>query len=333
MTEVRIFKNNGEEIKPVEMEKIGEGEDKLQNILEQTPELAEEGLKIIGKEINGIDLLALDSNGYPVVIECKQIIASNNDARKVIGQALDYASTLMDTDLKSLPVYKEFKEKISNLSEEDKKRWENPRIIIVAYEYNNECLERLENIARYLSGFDIGINIISIQSIPESKFLVTQQLLSDEEIRMQQEKIQSTKMNYEEHMKRLQANGFESVGKSLDEYFIRNGCKREASNNQSFRYKYSDKVIFTVKTDNFVNDKLGCYFPIYDREINICVVWGIDKTAFQKLCDEKKEPFTYQDGWGLNVGLDKEGEEVKKLYKILDDMKQIGKQSPPYKEK
>lgn len=75
-----------------------ENEKELQEVIKNSPELIqlssvfEYPLLIIGREVDGIDVLALTVEGVPVIIECKR--RQNPDMRDIIAQIFEYAARL-----------------------------------------------------------------------------------------------------------------------------------------------------------------------------------------------------------------------------------------------
>ncbi len=75
-----------------------ENEKELQEVIKNSPKLIqlssvfESPILIIGREVNGIDVLALTDEGVPVIVECKRL--ENPDMRDVIAQIFEYAARL-----------------------------------------------------------------------------------------------------------------------------------------------------------------------------------------------------------------------------------------------
>jgi len=128
-------------------------EDDLRNWVIDKPEIINEYLSIIGKEIDNIDILGFDTrDGAVVIIETKR-----NEPRDAVKQVIDYASYVAEKNEEWFRDKAAEKGKdISDLKEID---LESPRIYIVATQPSDE----IERMVRFLASYDIDINIVIIR--------------------------------------------------------------------------------------------------------------------------------------------------------------------------
>lgn len=156
-TDIKLWRirKEGQEEKVVEipaskLSELGPREEYLQNLILKYPEIIEEDLTIIGKEIESIDILGINSEGRVVVIETKR-----DEPRDAVGQALDYASLVSEKDKEWLKQ----KAKGVDLSEYEEIDLEDPVIYVVGTEPD----EKIERMVRFLAKYELDINVIIVR--------------------------------------------------------------------------------------------------------------------------------------------------------------------------
>lgn len=145
-------------------------EDELENLIESKPEVIDENLMIIGRQVvtsnqGKIDLLGINREGSLLVIELKR----DRTPRDVIAQTLDYASWIVDLSVEEISkLYQKYKSNDSNasLSIDFKSKFQieleeesinsTHQLIIVASEMDPST----ERITNYLNRYEIPINIL-----------------------------------------------------------------------------------------------------------------------------------------------------------------------------
>lgn len=160
-TDIKLWKleKEGTELREIPSDSLSKlsaqkrKEDDLRDWIINRPEIISDYLFIIGKEIESIDILGIDKrDGVVVVIETKR-----DEPRDAVKQAIDYASYVVEKDEDWFRTKAAEKGKdISDLKEID---LEVPRIYIVATQPRDET----ERMVRFLSSYDIDINIVIIR--------------------------------------------------------------------------------------------------------------------------------------------------------------------------
>jgi hypothetical protein len=145
-------------------------EKQLEDFTVEKPEMLDPDWMLIGRQVhtdfNGIiDLLALQPDGTPVVIELKR----DKTPRDVLGQTLDYASWLEQLEPSRLQAIYEAFSGGGNLATDFQRRFgssleedailNDHLMVIVASELDSST----ERIVRYLSKRDININVLFFQ--------------------------------------------------------------------------------------------------------------------------------------------------------------------------
>ena len=170
MQRVRLWEvNSNQQLDEVPNSQI-DLEERLENWLENDISVLDPGLLVIGRQVRTdfgglIDLLCLDSAGDTVVIELKKGLTP----RDVTAQALDYASWVKDLSSERLTdiATTKFGDQDS-LAEAFSERFGaqfpdqlnlSHRLLIVAEAMDSST----ERIVRYLSGFDVPINVATVQ--------------------------------------------------------------------------------------------------------------------------------------------------------------------------
>jgi uncharacterized protein YeaO (DUF488 family) len=149
----------------------------LEDIIVSDPEILSPYWMLIGRQVQTdfrgyIDLLALQPDGTPVVIELKK----DKTPRDVLGQALDYASWVEDlTPNRMQMIYERFTgDPNANLNADFAKRFgtelqdealvRDHLIVIVAAELDNST----ERIVRFLAKRNVNINVLFFQVFEDS---------------------------------------------------------------------------------------------------------------------------------------------------------------------
>ena len=159
----------GESARPLKVGRL-ESEKALEDLIVENPSVLNSGWMIVGRQVrtdfNGfIDILALQPDGSPVVIELKR----DRTPRDVTAQLLDYASWIEDITPEKLSViYNDFSAG-ANLQEDFEKRfgseWDgenlsaNHQLVLVASELDAAS----ERIVTYLADKGLNINVFFFQ--------------------------------------------------------------------------------------------------------------------------------------------------------------------------
>ncbi len=169
----------------------------LQEWILSHPELLGSDINIIGKEVwteskKRIDILGIDETGNTVIIELKR----DKLPRKVLAQAIDYASDVARWDLDKISeVYNEFT-KDKSLEEFLKENYENPedlslnqtqRIILVGTSIEDNLLRMIEWLS---TKYNVVINFVLLRYIKTEageEFLAKTTMFSDKD---EQERVQ-----------------------------------------------------------------------------------------------------------------------------------------------
>ena len=146
-------------------------EERLEDWLEADISVLDPNLLVIGRQVptvfgGTIDLLCLDSWGGCVVVELKK----GKTPREVTAQALDYASWVRDLSFDQIANIAERYSKVNGrtLGEIFESKFQEPlpdtinqshRAVIVAESMDDST----ERIVRYLSDFDVPINVATVQ--------------------------------------------------------------------------------------------------------------------------------------------------------------------------
>ena len=172
MEELKIWavdNEDGAKITALDTAGQTESEGSLEDILTTNPDMLEEGLELVGRQIGTaggpLDLLGVDRDGRLVVFELKRGTL-NRDA---VAQVIDYASDLGAMDVDSL--YRHISERSGNLGIQridDFEEWYSsnhpdndsltpPRMVLVGLGVD-EVTERMVN---YLAGSAVSISLLT----------------------------------------------------------------------------------------------------------------------------------------------------------------------------
>jgi len=146
-------------------------EKRLEDLIVADPEILNASWMIIGRQVQTdyrgfIDLLALQPDGTPVIIELKR----DKTPREVLAQTLDYASWVEELNPGRLQtIYEKFKGDSANLSSDFSKRYgsdldeeamsRDHLMVIVATELDNST----ERIVKFLAKRNLNINVLFFQ--------------------------------------------------------------------------------------------------------------------------------------------------------------------------
>ncbi|MFZ3383660.1 MAG: endonuclease NucS domain-containing protein [Candidatus Methanoperedens sp.] len=164
----KINANNPQEIKEVDLDK----EKYLEELIYNDIGILNQEWLLIGRQVSTaynkkIDLLAIDRNGYLIIIELKR----DKTPREVVAQAVDYASWVKTIKAeKVLTIYKEFDfkylkkgksffdtfQETFNIKFNESLVNQGHQIIVVASSLD----ESTERIVKYLSDSEIPINVL-----------------------------------------------------------------------------------------------------------------------------------------------------------------------------
>ncbi len=171
---------------PQELE-IGapELEEHFEDWVENSVELIDPSLLIIGRQIENIDLLAIDDEGQLVIIELKRDILP----RIVLEQALEYASlvatwtpekvTSIAEEYLRKSIYEAFEERFEKSLEDTGGVNSDQRILLIGCRRDST----LERMVTWLSDRKIPINIITLSFfvLPDGQDILVRSLLVSEE--------------------------------------------------------------------------------------------------------------------------------------------------------
>lgn len=146
-------------------------ERRLEDLIVADPEILNANWMIIGRQVQTdyrgfIDLLALQPDGTPVIIELKR----DKTPREVLAQTLDYASWVEELNPGRLQkIYEKFKGENANLSSDFASRYgsevdeeamsRDHLMVIVASELDNST----ERIVKFLAKRNLNINVLFFQ--------------------------------------------------------------------------------------------------------------------------------------------------------------------------
>lgn len=166
-------------------------EEHLEDWVEECVKLVDPSLLIIGRQIENIDLLAIDDEGQLVIIELKR----DQLPRLVLAQALDYASMVAAwTPEKVIAIANEYLSKSGkSIHDAFEERFEksledtgginsDQRVVLVGCR-TDSTLERMVN---WLSEREIPINVVTLSffALPDGQnILVRTSLVSEEEVK------------------------------------------------------------------------------------------------------------------------------------------------------
>ena len=145
-------------------------ERQLEDFIAENPDILDSSWMLIGRQVHTdfkgiIDLLALQPDGTPVIVELKR----DKTPREVLAQTLDYASWLEELDPGRLQrIYESFKPG-GNLAEDFEARFKVPldedalgnehQMVIVAAELDSST----ERIVKFLTKRNVNINVLFFQ--------------------------------------------------------------------------------------------------------------------------------------------------------------------------
>lgn len=202
-------------------------EKELEDLVSENIELLNEDWLYIARQVmtpyNGIiDILCIDSEGNPVVVELKKGMTP----REVTSQAIDYASYIDEIDAEKLAsIYLEKNNDSSSLSQAYKSKFGydlnedndgiSVKIVIVASEMD----ESTERIINYLQKYNLNINVLffNVFEIDGKRLLSRAWMFEEDEI---DHKKKNTSLNW---------NG---------EYYFSYGVDKERSWNDSIKYGF-----------------------------------------------------------------------------------------------
>jgi len=233
MADIKCWLVKEKQLPQVLEESIPELEQYLEDWIENNPEILGINLLIIGRQVENIDLLAIDEDGQIVVIELKK----DKLPREVIAQVLEYVAKISEwspIDIKNIAeqyllrpgeeksfddIFEEF---FGKKIEETSGINSDQRIILVGCRID----PTLEKIINWLSERKIPINIINFSffSLPSGEqIMVRSSLVSEEEIKKQtaERKGRTPPMSETELQEWLKENEikelFEILTKELDD--------------------------------------------------------------------------------------------------------------------
>ncbi len=163
-------------------------EEHLEDWIEERVELVDPSLLIIGRQVENIDLLAIDDEGQLVVIELKR----DQLPRLVLAQALDYASMVAEwMPEKVIAIANEYLSKSEqSIHDAFEKRFgkaledtgginSDQRVLLVGCR-TDSTLERMVN---WLSEREIPINVVTLSFfvLPDGQNILVRSLLVSEE--------------------------------------------------------------------------------------------------------------------------------------------------------
>lgn len=180
MEELKIWTvdgNDSQKVSGLETTREMETENLLENIFTKNPDMLENGLDLVGRQVNTqngpLDLLGVDSEGRLVVFELKRGTLNRN----AVAQVIDYASQLNAMDLDSLSQH--IAERSGNLGIQkidDFKEWYDnnypsddldslmpPRIVLVGLGVD-ETTERMVN---YLAKLGQKVSLLTFQGFKQ----------------------------------------------------------------------------------------------------------------------------------------------------------------------
>ena len=207
----------GQTVREMELEQPPE--EVLEGLVEQHPEMLEEELLIIGRqmatETGPLDLLALDGDARPVVIELKREALP----RVVIAQALDYASWVSFQEEEDIEarvreylgrdVGDAFSERFDRPYEE--MVVEDPRILIVG----SDVPEPVERMIAYLEGYGIHIDWVVVQFFKVGE----RTCVSTVRIAPSPKKPPPDRGNFSPFLTSVRERTRERLGESLEEFY------------------------------------------------------------------------------------------------------------------
>lgn len=170
-------------------------ESELEDLIETKPEVIDENLMIIGRQVvtvnqGKIDLLGINVEGTIIVIELKR----DKTPREVVSQILDYASWIVELTSNDISdIYKKYKKDNPNtsLSADFKNKFsselkeeninQSHQMVIVASEMDLST----ERIANYLNRYDLPLNILffSVFEFEGKRFLSRSWFIDPQEIK------------------------------------------------------------------------------------------------------------------------------------------------------
>lgn len=185
-TSIRCWKVS-KKTTPQELE-VGapELEEHFEDWVENSAELIDPSLLIIGRQIERTDLLAIDDEGQLVIIELKRDLLP----RLVLEQALEYASMVatwtpervvaIAEEYLGKSIYEAFEERFEKSLEDTGGINSDQRIILIGCR-TDSTLERMVN---WLSDREIPINVITLSFfvLPDGQNILVRSLLVSEEV-------------------------------------------------------------------------------------------------------------------------------------------------------
>jgi len=165
-------------------------EKKIEDILENYPQILDENLFIIGRQVstnsgNLIDLLGLDNNANVNLIEIK---TDKSQTRKVLAQIIDYLDWVDDLhyeDLNEIAKKHGYINKDSSLMQEFEKRFNksppdrfntDSRLFVVAEEIDNDTKKKAKNL-REKYGMNVSCRELDVYGNGEQKIVSSRIIL------------------------------------------------------------------------------------------------------------------------------------------------------------
>lgn len=207
-TEIKVWQIENEKISLINttMIEAGQTESKLEQWIENNPDILGEDIKIIGKQVETksgkIDLLGLDSLGNIVIIELKR----DKTSREALAQAIDYASDVASWDINKLDaICKNYKNQPLDAYINEKTPDsvnQTQRILLVG-----TCIEEsLQRMIEWLSSrFGVSINAIILKYIKTKSGdeLLARTMIVPEETEKERSQKQRKLLTIEDHYNRL----------------------------------------------------------------------------------------------------------------------------------
>jgi hypothetical protein len=160
-------------------------EEHFENWVEESVELIDPSLIIIGRQVQNIDLLAIDNEGQLVIIELKR----DQLPRFVLAQALDYASMVatwtpekiinLANEYLSKSIHDTFEERFGKSLEDTGGINSGQRIVLVGCRTDST----LDRMVSWLSEKDIPINVVTMSFfvLPDGQTILVRSVLVSEE--------------------------------------------------------------------------------------------------------------------------------------------------------
>ena len=304
--ELRLWQiNKDDSLVDIERSKLNL-EERLEKWLEEDISIVSDDLLIIGRQVDGIDLLCLDGNGDVVILELKR----DKTPRDIVAQTLDYASWIVNKSYEDIAeIANEYFKNLGKGSIEDEfknafddeipeKLNERHRILIVASVIDSST----ERIVKYLSeNYGVGINAITFQYHKNElgqEFLTRAFLIDPSEV---EENIQTkTKTKHKpipsfeelENVANQKGIGeiYDNLVAGMSDFFK----PKKTGSGITFTKKMDESVFAMIHLD-FKNcdSNTGLYYYVYTERLACWV--KINKEDVKKILPSYKPHSTWKD--------------------------------------